>query len=493
VNRTPVTASSRRVVIAALGIALLAASCTQPVESADTDPADAPETTSESAAPATEPVDATTTEVLGGAAPVEPAAVAGPRLDPTADDATALFDQDALHTFDLTVPDEALLTLDGDPTAEVYVEGTLGFQGETFGTVGVRHKGSIGSYIGCVDGPDQLMPSGAKTCTKISMKVKINWEDSKTEFFGQRKIQFNSMNRDDSMLHERLGYWLFQEMGIPAPRSTHARVNLNGEYLGIFALTELVDGRFTRANFEDGKGNLYKGIWPFWSDFTVSPEAELRAGLRTNEDDPETTTDMITAFASELLAADPANRRDVLEKWTDVDALLRYAVVDRMIHHDDGPMHWYCNESGCGNQNFYWYEETEANMLRLIPWDLDGAFENNTTPSPYTDIADGWGEITADCEPFAHGDLDLLQRSAACDPLIGTLTTYTAEYDALHAELLAGPFSPERVDEQLDTWIAQIEPAVAEAAALHADAVTIEEWQAAVDEFRRGLEISRTS
>ena len=174
-------------------------------------------------------------------------------------------------------------------------------------------------------------------------------------------------------------------------------------------------------------------------------------------------------------------------------AAVRYAVVDRMIHHDDGPMHWYCNETGCGNQNFYWYEETEANMLRLIPWDLDGAFENNTNPSPYTDIADGWGEITANCEPFAYGDLDLLQRSAACDPLIGTLTTYSAEYDALHAELLAGPFSPERVDEQLDTWIAQIEPAVAEAVALHDDAVTIEEWQAAVDEFRRGLEISRTS
>ena len=160
----------------------------------------------------------------------------------------------------------------------------------------VRHKGSIGSYSGCVDGPDPLVPSGAKTCTKISMKLKINWDDSSTEFFGQRKLVFNSQNRDPSMMHERLGYWLFREMGVTAPRSTHARVMLNGEYLGIFALTEQVDGRFTRANFDDGTGNLYKEAWPFWSDFTVSPESALIAGLRTNEqDDPSVA--ILTTFA----------------------------------------------------------------------------------------------------------------------------------------------------------------------------------------------------
>ena len=325
------------------------------------------------------------------------------------------------------------------------------------------------------------------------MKVKINWEDSKTEFFGQRKLQFHSQNRDDSMMHERLGYWLFSEMGIPASRSTHARVNLNGEYLGIFALTELVDGRFTRANFDDGTGNLYKEIWPFWSDFSVSPEAELRAGLRTNEDDPETTTDIIRSFAEEFLAAEPADRADVLVRRADVEALMTYVVVDRAIRHDDGPMHWYCNEQGCGNQNFYWYENPTDRTVHLIPWDLDGAFGNFTDPSEYTDIADGWGAITANCEKFEYGPIDRLQRSAACDPLIGTLVGFDADYERLRAEFLAGPFSAKRVDEQLAAWTAQIERAVIDASATHADAVSLESWTAAVDELRRGVDISRTS
>ena len=44
----------------------------------------------------------------------------------------------------------------------------------------------------------------------------------------------------------------FSEKGVPAPRSVHARLFINGEYNGIFALTEQIDGRFTRENFEDG-------------------------------------------------------------------------------------------------------------------------------------------------------------------------------------------------------------------------------------------------
>jgi hypothetical protein len=428
----------------------------------------------------------------GAAEPVAAAGAEPVAVDPRTGDSDYLFDDATLHTFELELSDEAVATLEGDPTAEVYVEGTLTFEGQTFGTVGVRHKGSIGSYIGCVDGPDQLAPSGAKTCTKISMKVKINWEDSKTEFFGQRKLQFNSMNRDPSMMHERLGYWLFREMGIAAPRSTHARVMLNGEYLGVFALTEVIDGRFTRANFPDGTGNLYKEIWPFWSDFGVSPESEFLAALRTNEDE-DPSVEMITTFAQELLAAAPADRPAVLDAWADVDALITYAAVDRAIAHDDGPMHWYCNERGCGNQNFYWYEDPTARTVHLIPWDLDAAFSDFTDPSAYTEIADGWGEITNDCEKFAFGPLDLLQRSAACDPLIGTFVTFDEQYRSARATLLAGPLSAAQVDAQLAAWTAQIEDAVLEASQAHADAVTPERWHTAIAELQQGLEISRNS
>ena len=51
--------------------------------------------------------------------------------------------------------------------------------------------------------------------------------------------------------------------------------------------------------------------------------------------------------------------------------------------------------------------------------------------------------------------------------------------------------SEEAADERLDEWTSQIAPHVAEAAATHDDAVSVEEWNAAVDELRRALASAR--
>ena len=42
-----------------------------------------------------------------------------------------LYDQESLHTFELTISDEALAEIDKDPSEEKYVEGSLTFEGET--------------------------------------------------------------------------------------------------------------------------------------------------------------------------------------------------------------------------------------------------------------------------------------------------------------------------------------------------------------------------
>lgn len=69
--------------------------------------------------------------------------------------------------------------------------------------------------------------------------------------------------------------------------------------------------------------------------------------------------------------------------------------------------------------------------------------------------------------------------------------TYQDEYDAIRADLLAGPFADESIREQLDTWSAQIEDAVAEAAAAHDDAPSVAQWRAGIDTLLEAIEISR--
>lgn len=402
--------------------------------------------------------------------------------------ADVLFDQNVVHTFEIELPEEALAELDADPAAEEYVEGSLLFNGERLDAIGIRYKGSIGAFLGCTGGPNPFEPSGPKTCTKQSLKLKINWDGADIEFFGQRKIQLHSMNLDPSLMRDRLAYLLFADAGVPAPRATHARVVINGEFVGLFALIEQIDGRFVRDRFDDGSGNLYKEEWPFSADGSVRPSEQLIASLRTNEDD-DPTSEIIESFARELLefgaATNEEAARQVLSDRTDLEAFVAYAVVDRAVRHDDGPFHWYCTRGPCEPHNFYFYEEPATRRVHIIPWDLDNSLQNWSLDglNPVTGMPDAFGETQNGCEPFRFGVFDIFQRSAACDPLVAAWALLDDEFDRVDAEFRSGPFAIDTVTAHVETWREQIAPYVAEAAELHDDAVSVAEWNAAVDQL----------
>ena len=82
-----------------------------------------------------------------------------------------IFNQNTLHTFELSIPLKDLKQIDSDPVAEQYVEANLKFNGETISPVGIRYKGSVGAFVGSVSGNDWANPSGHKTATKISIKM----------------------------------------------------------------------------------------------------------------------------------------------------------------------------------------------------------------------------------------------------------------------------------------------------------------------------------
>lgn len=403
-----------------------------------------------------------------------------------------IFDQEKLHTFELILPQSALDEINDDPTAENYVEGSLTFQGETISPIGIRYKGSIGAFVGCVSGNNWANPSGHKTCTKLSMKIKINWDGRKEKFYGLKKIQLHSMNNDDSQMRDRLGYWLFQEMGIPTPRATHAKLLINGEYVGLFALIENIDGRFTRHNFDNGKGNLYKEVWPLNSDNESQSEQVYINALETNEDE-NPNANLMKSFADEIVAANTEiDLQNTISNRMNIDEIISYAVVDRTIRHDDGPFHWYCDGGGCTNHNYFWYEDPSTGKFHLIPWDLDHAFENIIfNANPVTPIKDDWGETSANCEPFNHGAFFLTQRSAACDKLTGGWASFETEYEQLKTQFINGPLSIEKANAKLDEWKNQIHQATLEASEKYSDAVTISSWENSIGQLKQQLQHAR--
>ena len=402
-----------------------------------------------------------------------------------------IFDQNVLHTFELKIPKEDLEKIDSDPVAEQYVEGMLIFEGDTISPVGIRYKGSIGAFVGCVDGTDWAEPSGKKICTKLSMKVKINWMGRDERFYDLKKLQFHSQNLDLTQLHERLGYWLFRSMGVEAPRSVHARLIINDDYSGLYALTEQIDGSFTDYNFDDQNGNVYKEVWPLNNDGTPTNPQSFISALKTNEDDNPSVA-IMSNFAEKLSNASNTELQNIISEYMDINKIVSFAVVDRAIRNDDGPFHWYCDKGGCSSHNYYWYEEPNNQKINLIPWDLDNAFENIlSNANPVTPIADDWGETQNDCQPFSYGAFGIYQWSAACDKLIGGWALYEQEYKDLRTKFINGPFSANIVNDLIVAWSEQIRAATQEADEEHSDALSVQEWENNLYEFMDQLEFAR--
>ncbi|MAJ50429.1 MAG: hypothetical protein CMB82_02295 [Flammeovirgaceae bacterium] len=402
-----------------------------------------------------------------------------------------IFDQESLHAFDLVISEENLNLLNSDPAAEEYVEGMLIFENDTLSPVGIRYKGSIGAFVGCLDGPNIFEPSGAKICTKLSMKIKINWDGRKEKFFGLKKLQFHSMNNDASQMHDRAGYWLFRQMGVPAPRAIHAKLTINGTYTGLYSLVEQIDSRFVKENFDDDEGNLYKEIWPLSSAGTPYSIEDYVNALKTNENE-NPSVQLIRGFGQKIADANEENLQEIIAGHMNIDEIISYAVVDRVIRNDDGAFHWYCEANDCNNHNYYWYEEPSTAQLHLIPWDLDNAFENiGSNANPVTPIADQWGSSRNNCQPFGYGPWNLPQKSAACDKLTRGWTKYTEIYDSLKTQFINGPLSISQINQQIDLWVTQISDAHEEASNLYEDAESKESWINEINLFKVQLAKAR--
>jgi hypothetical protein len=394
-----------------------------------------------------------------------------------ADEAAYLFDQGALRTYNVVVAEADLAIIDANPAAEQWVTGMLEFEGKQYGPLGVRYKGSVGAFFAPCMGGRLGAPQGPKQ-GKCSVKLGFDHVDENARFFGLRKLNFHSMNGDPSMMRDRLGYSMFRDMGVAAPRAVHARLTFNGRLEGLFAVVEQVDGRFARSRFtEGGEGNVYKEIWPLHDD----PGVYARA-LETNQGPAPSVEGMI--HFKQAVDAEPA----AIEAFLDRAYMLRYIAVDRVIVNDDGPFHWWCarggqgnNPNGVGNHNYYWYEAIASARFWLIPWDLDSSFD----ASPFVHIAPEWtAQGSCVCQSPAG------QRAPSCDRLIQHFGTWRADYEVAVDDLLQGPFAPNNVDAKLGAWIAQIEGSVEESAGLNG-APTASTWHAAVSGLRGKIATAR--
>ncbi|MBN1697311.1 MAG: CotH kinase family protein [Spirochaetales bacterium] len=329
-------------------------------------------------------------------------------------------------------------------TREVWSTADVTIDGRRLGMVGFRPKGEY-SLDTCIDAYGRLL------CKKLSFKLKFHAVDPGLRFYGLKRLVLNKIENGAEVFFETLGYRIFNDFGIIAPRTGYATLTINGKPQGLYTVVEVVDGRFTKDRFEDGDGNLYKEVWPNRTEASY-----FAYGLENNEE--TATHDAFIAFATDMLATGDETLPETLARYMDIEKVLDYMAVDYGIANWDGITTFYAGEWGCSNHNYYMYQDENTARFTLIPWDLNAVF---FLEHWLGDIRP-WDTLNVDCGRLipVENIPDLYTRPSCCDPVIRAIALSKDRYRASLRRLLEEVFVPDRLNVLIDALFSQIKPAL---------------------------------
>jgi hypothetical protein len=305
-----------------------------------------------SAPPATEGGGATT-----GSAPPPP------RPNPSApkeSEVPDLFDPDVIRDIELRFDEAALAVLsDPDPaTKETWVHGSFKMGDIAFADVGVRRKGSF-SY--------RVLPQ------KASFKIKLDKWVADQEVYGLSDLTLNNMVRSATCLAERLTFYTFRSLDLPAQRANTAHVTINGENYGVYANVETPNRRFLRRVLGDRANTLYEGNWG--GEWLPGNEVSFEIDV-ADADAPAGTRPDLSALFQAVAAASDQDLLAGVSAHLHTTAWLRFAAAEAITAQRDGYAY-----SNAGSHNYFMIGDTDGKFA-LVPWSLD------TTLTDYFGLVD---------------------------------------------------------------------------------------------------------
>jgi hypothetical protein len=280
----------------------------------------------------------------GGGAPKGPDVPADPpETVPAAGDLTeAILGYDVMPRIEFVVAPDAVAALLVDPGT--YVQAQLVYDGRSYGPVGLRLKGST---------------SFEPFDHKPSLRINIDQYVDAAKFFGMKDMTLNNMHSDFSMMHERMAYYIARAAGVPASRSNHALVTVNGQFYGLYANVETIKKQMVKRWFSDNSGPLFEATDV---DFVASylPLYDLESG----DDDRS----LIAGLDQALTIASPDDAMAEAASFVDIHELIRFMALCAVIaQFDSFP---YSNPG----DDIFLYADPKTGRLNFMPWGMDETF-----------------------------------------------------------------------------------------------------------------------
>ena len=288
-------------------------------------------------------------------------AAAVPASAQTSDD---LFNPEVLQRIDLWLNSADWAKLKAAFQENTYYPAQLNWNGMTVENVGIRSRGL-----------------GSRSGTKPGLRVDIDRYAAKQLFLGLKSFVLDNLTQDNTGVKETVTMRFYSRLGIPAPRETHTRLYVNGEYAGLYGLVESVDktmmGRVFGSIGDDvqNDGYLFEynyvlgSPWRFTYEGSALTPYKTRFDIKTNETHAEST---IWGPIEELVRlvndTSTGSFEQVIGERLDLTAFVRYIVAQNFVADFDG------FNGYDGMNNFYIYRKENSPQHVLIAWDEDNAF-----------------------------------------------------------------------------------------------------------------------
>ena len=249
---------------------------------------------------------------------------------------TALFDTETPLDINIIMDASDWEDMLSNAISEEYRECNVEINGTTFYRVGIRPKGNT-SLSSIASDP---------TTDRYSFKLEFDkYVDGQT-CFGLDKLVLNNNYADATNMKEALVYDLFKYVGADASLYNYAKINVNGEYWGVYLALEAVEDSFLLRSYGVQSGELYKP-----ESMNIGGGSKGGAGSGNGGADLNYTDDELDSYSTiwdgEITDAKKADRKRVvtalrnisqgtdLQKYMDIDNLVRYMAVHVFSVNDD--------------------------------------------------------------------------------------------------------------------------------------------------------------
>lgn len=315
-----------------------------------------------------------------------------------------------------------------------WTHANFSIEGRKFTDIAVRYKGN-GTFR-------QGQSSG-----KISLKIDLNKYVKGQKLAKLDKLNFANNITDAGWMNEELSYRLFRDAGVPAPRTSYARlyVTVTGEapreYWGLYSIVEDVDDRFALDRFGTNQGLLLKPVTQNLFHYLGEDWAKYNQTYDPKDDMSEAQVKRVIDFCRFVTSADDEQFAAKLGDYVDLDEFARFLAVTVWLTDLDSIL-----DNG---QNFYVFLSPETQKFSFIAWDQDHSFGqfgrggSNSQRRNFT-IFRPWS-----------GSNPFLQRVFA-------VPAFQELYMAKLAEFRKTIFRPERIIDEVNEIAPVIRPAIEE-------------------------------